>query len=97
MASKSRRQRRKQSLKDTRKNRIETVPAAEEQPAAAQIQQTAAPLPAPPVSTTKATKPTQPPATAIIQYPHVAGEIKLIGILALIMLVVLGILSRVIS
>ena len=97
MASKSRRQRRKQSLKDTGKTRMEAVTAASEPAQAASLPQTEAPAPKPVATRAQAAKPTPAPAAATAQYAHVSGELKLIGIIAAIMLAVLVVLSRVIG
>ena len=94
MASKSRRQRRKQALKDDRKRSIAPVTTASEPVMASQ---TTPATPPPPVSTTQAARPVPAPQPAAISYPHVAGELKRIGIIAAIMLAVLAILSRVIA
>jgi len=97
MASKSRRERRKQSLKDTRRPRMEAVTAAAKPAQAAPTPPVEAPAPTPMITRAQTAKPAATPAPAAAQYAHVTGEVKLIGIIAAIMIAVLVVLSRVIS
>ena len=97
MTSKSRHKRGKQALPSKKKRRKQTTvltTAAEE--SAATIITPATPLPptAPPTAVPKV-KPST--ATTTASYPYVPGELKRIGIMAVIMLAVLIVLSRVIS
>ena len=94
MASKSRRQRRKEATKAERsKGAITQTQASPDRQEAAPTPK-AAPTPSP--SPVRRTMSSPAAVSTAITYPHVAGELKKIGITAVIMLAVLGILSRVI-
>ncbi len=84
MASKSRRKK-KHSLQSKKIKRrvIPTITTIEQQP----VTQTYKP----------AVPPVQEPAPAIARYPHVAADLRRIGILAGILLAALGVLSFVLS
>jgi hypothetical protein len=95
MTSKSRHKRGKQALPSKKKRRKQTsvlTTTVADEPATPAITP-ATPLPptAPPVAVPKSR-----PAAVAASYPYVPGELKRIGIMAVIMLAVLIVLSRVI-
>jgi hypothetical protein len=86
------------------RQRTETTPAAAQQPAAARPAATTAPAPrttaAPRATTTRAAAAAKgAPARqfAVPEYPYVSGELARIGILAVVLVVILIVLSRVLS
>ncbi len=84
MPSKSRRRRGKQSYHNKkRKGKLATVPKTAEQASASQS------------NTLAASEPVPAPTPMATRYPYVTSELKRIGIIAAIMIVVLVILSQV--
>jgi len=93
MSGKSRRGRFKRSSQSRKKKgRLASPAIAAQQPVATQTHEPVAPSKA---ATTAASKPTPVPAPAAIRYPFITTELRRIGILAGIMLVVLIVLSLV--
>ena len=95
MTSKSRHKRGKQALPGKKKKRKQTdvFATVAEKPAAPYV----TPATPPPATAPRVATPKAQPAAVTASYPYVSGELKRIGIMAAIMLVVLIVLSRVIS
>lgn len=95
MPSKSSRGKGKYSIQSKKKKRRLSRPAVNTQQTA--VPQSSAPVPQPdkPVSPAGMPTPTAKPVT--VQYPYVANELKMIGIVAGIMLVVLIVLALILS
>jgi len=91
MPGKSRHRKGKYSLQKRRKKGRPSRPAiAAQQPAVTQAQQPAS-RPSAPAPSTSVTKP------AAVQYPYIATELRTIGILAGIMLIILAVLVFILS
>jgi len=95
MPGKSRRRRGKYSFQGKKKKGRPSRPTIlTQQPAVAQ---TAEPVSSPSVSVPSASVPTPMAKPAAVQYPYIATELRTIGILAGIMLIVLIVLALVLS
>ena len=95
MPSKSRRGKGKYSIQSKKKkSRLSRPAVITQQPA---VPQSSAPVPQPDKSASPASMPTPTAKPVAVQYPHVANELKMIGIVAGIMLVVLVVLALVLS
>ena len=93
MPGKSRRKRGKYSLQSKRrKERLSRPTMSAQQPAAIQTHE---PISSPRMSVPSASVPTPKTKPPAVQYPYVATELRTIGILAGIMLIVLVVLALV--
>ena len=93
MPSKSRRKRSKQSFHGKKRKGKLTPVLKTTEPATAS--QTGTPADPPTVTAPPVSKPAPAPTPTAASYPYVTSELKRIGIIAAIMIVVLVILSRV--
>ena len=95
MPGKSQRGRRKYSIQGKKKKGGLSRPTVlTQQPA---LVQTAEPVSGPNKSASSASMPIPTPKVAVVQYPHVATELRTIGILAGVILAILAILALVLS
>ena len=95
MPSKSRHGKRKHSFQDKKKKDMRSSPGVVvQQQAALQIDK---PVASPRVAAPSTRKPTQMPTMIAAQYPYIFAELREIGILAGIMLVILVVLALVLS
>ena len=95
MPGKTRRKRAKLSGQSKKKSARQTQPAvAIKQPAAAQAQKT---IPPSDVSVSPVIEPAPAVKATVIRHPFIVSELRTIGILAVVMLVVLIVLALVLS
>ena len=95
MPGKSRRRRGKYSIQSKkRKGGLSRPPVAVQQPAVAQAHE---PAPLSNMSASSAGVPTPMAKPAAMRYPYIATELRTIGILAVIMLIILTVLALVLS
>jgi len=95
MPGKSRHGKGKQPVRSKRRRsgRSSLASAAQQPP----VSQTYEPVPQPEVSTPLPTTPTSSAAVSTVRYPYITTELRRIGILAGIMLVILVVLALVLS